>query len=49
MRNATLPPGDDERFVGYGVMGLSFRSARLTARHPATAGDRRHPVDTDIA
>ncbi|MCV6983496.1 hypothetical protein H7I53_25175 [Mycolicibacterium pulveris] len=38
-RNATLPPGDDERFVGYGVMGLPFRSGHYLALRdfPATS------------
>lgn len=39
VRNATLPPGDDERFVGYGVMGLPFRSGHYLALRdfPATS------------
>jgi hypothetical protein len=29
--NPTLPPGDDERFVGFGVMGLPFSSGHYLA------------------
>lgn len=39
LRNATLPAGDDERFVGYGVMGLPFRTGHYLALRdfPATS------------
>jgi hypothetical protein len=34
LRNPTLPAGDDERFVGFGVMGLPFASGHyLALRH----------------
>jgi len=38
-REAELPPGSEERFSGYGVMGLPFRSAHVLAlRHfPASS------------
>ncbi|VBA53068.1 hypothetical protein LAUMK41_01344 [Mycobacterium attenuatum] len=31
LHNPTLPPGEDERFVGYGVMGLPFASGHYLA------------------
>ena len=36
---AVLPPGDEERFGGYGVMGLPFRSGHVLAmrRFPASS------------
>ena len=36
---AILPPGEDERFVGYGVMGQPFRSGHVLAmrRFPQTS------------
>lgn len=36
-RDAALPSGDDERFAGYGVMGLTFSSGHVLAlrRFPA--------------
>ncbi|MDQ2637111.1 MAG: hypothetical protein M3Y83_09565 [Actinomycetota bacterium] len=39
LTDATLPPGDDERFVGYGVMGLPFASGHYLALRdfPATS------------
>jgi hypothetical protein len=39
LQNPTLPAGDDERFVGFGVMGLPFASGHyLALRHfPATS------------
>lgn len=39
LRNPRLPAGDDERFVGFGVMGLPFASGHyLALRHfPATS------------
>lgn len=38
-KNSQLPGGNDERFKGYGVMGLPFRSNHLLAlrRFPATS------------
>jgi hypothetical protein len=38
-RTAALPPGDGERFAGYGVMGLPFRSGHILAlrRFPASS------------
>ena len=38
-RGAELPPGSEERFFGYGVMGLSFRSGHVLAlrRFPASS------------
>ena len=38
-QNATLGPGDDERFAGYGVMGLPFSSGHVLAmrRFPVTS------------
>jgi hypothetical protein len=38
VENPTLPPGDDERFHGYGVMGLAFSSGHYLALRciPAT-------------
>lgn len=43
--HATLPPGDDERFVGYGVMGLPFAGGHyLALRHfPATSFSPGYP------
>jgi hypothetical protein len=38
-RDATLPAGDGERFSGYGVMGLPFRSGHIL-------GLRRFPVSS---
>lgn len=37
--SARLPAGDQERFAGYGVMGLPFSSGRLLAlrRFPASS------------
>src|SRR5690349_4907997 len=37
--HATLSPGDDERFSGYGVMGLPFSSGHVLAmrRFPVTS------------
>jgi hypothetical protein len=39
MAHPTLPPGDDERFVGFGIMGLPFANGHyLAMRHmPATS------------
>lgn len=39
LANPTLPPGDDERFVGFGIMGLPFSNGHyLAMRHiPATS------------
>jgi hypothetical protein len=39
LQNPTLPAGDDERFVGFGVMGLPFAGGHyLALRHfPATS------------
>lgn len=36
--NPTLPPGDDERFVGFGIMGLPFSNGHYLAlrQFPAT-------------
>lgn len=31
LHNATLPPGDDERFAGFGVLGLPFASGHYLA------------------
>jgi hypothetical protein len=38
-RNAELPPGSGERFFGYGVMGLPFRSGHVLGlrRFPASS------------
>jgi hypothetical protein len=38
LANPVLPPGDDERFVGFGIMGLPFSNGHyLAMRHfPAT-------------
>jgi hypothetical protein len=38
-RKADLPPGAQERFFGYGVMGLPFRSGHILAlrRFPASS------------
>lgn len=38
LQNPTLPAGDDERFVGYGVMGFPFRTGHYLALRyfPAT-------------
>jgi hypothetical protein len=38
-QHATLGPGDDERFSGYGVMGLTFSSGHVLAmrRFPVTS------------
>jgi hypothetical protein len=38
-RDATLPAGSGERFSGYGVMGLPFRSGHILAlrRFPASS------------
>jgi hypothetical protein len=38
LHNPTLPPGDDERFVGFGVMGLPFADGNYLALRyfPAT-------------
>jgi hypothetical protein len=38
LANPTLPPGDDERFVGFGIMGLPFSSGHYLAmrQFPAT-------------
>src|SRR5436190_20818243 len=38
-RGAGLPPGRGERFAGYGVMGLPFRSGHILAlrRFPASS------------
>jgi hypothetical protein len=38
-QGAELPSGNDERFVGYGVMGVPFTSGHLLAmrRFPATS------------
>ena len=38
MANPILPPGDDERFVGFGVMGLPFANGHYLAmrQFPAT-------------
>ena len=38
LANPVLPPGDDERFVGFGIMGLPFANGHyLAMRHfPAT-------------
>jgi hypothetical protein len=38
-REAELPPGSDERFSGYGVMGLPFRSGHVLGlrRFPASS------------
>lgn len=30
---ASLPAGSEERFIGYGVMGLPFRSGHVLALH----------------
>lgn len=45
LENLTLPAGDDERFVGYGVMGLPFASGHyLALRHfPATSFSPGYP------
>ena len=42
----SLPDGDDERFVGFGVMGLPFAGGHyLALRHfPATTFSPRVPV-----
>ena len=39
LANPMLPPGDDERFVGFGIMGLPFANGHyLAMRHlPATS------------
>lgn len=39
LANPMLPPGDDERFVGFGIMGLPFSNGHyLAMRHfPATS------------
>jgi hypothetical protein len=38
-RRSELPPGSEERFFGYGVMGLPFRSGHVLAlrRFPASS------------
>ncbi len=38
LANPTLPPGDDERFVGFGIMGLPFSNGHYLAmrQFPAT-------------
>jgi hypothetical protein len=38
-RRPELPPGSEERFFGYGVMGLSFRSGHILglSRFPASS------------
>lgn len=40
-----LPPGQEERFAGYGVMGLPFRSGHLLALRSYTVS-ARHPTAT---
>lgn len=37
--NPMLPPGDDERFVGFGIMGLPFSNGHYLAmrQFPATS------------
>ena len=44
-RDATLPAGSRERFRGYGVMGLPFRSGHILGlrRHGAAVPLRAHP------
>ena len=39
LADPTLPPGDDERFVGFGIMGLPFPSGHYLAmrQFPATS------------
>ena len=39
LANPTLPPGDDERFVGFGIMGLPFANGHYLAMRqlPATS------------
>jgi hypothetical protein len=38
-REAEIPPGAEERFFGYGVMGLPFRSGHVLGlrRFPASS------------
>ena len=38
LANPMLPPGDDERFVGFGIMGLPFSNGHYLAmrQFPAT-------------
>jgi len=53
-RKPVLWPGTDQRFTGYGVMGLTFRSGRyLAMRHiPASSLNtpryRRSAVDRGV-
>jgi hypothetical protein len=50
-RESELPPGSEERFSGYGVMGLPFRSGHVLGlrRIPASDVDevREGPIQID--
>jgi hypothetical protein len=39
LHNPALPPGDDERFAGFGVLGLPFASGHYLA--PASASSAK--------
>ena len=49
LANPMLPPGDDERFVGFGIMGLPFSNGHYLAHAPVPRDDLRAAVPVGVA
>ena len=49
LANPVLPPGDDERFVGFGIMGLPFSNGHYLAMRQIPGDDLRAPVRVGVA
>ena len=49
LANPMLPPGDDERFVGFGIMGLPFSNGHYLAMRQFPATTFAPPVRVGVA